>query len=106
MKIEYYCANQFKILWFLALDIYIVLLFITILVLALNNHKIISYFKREGEQSSLIIVILVFLLLVFSFIITVFATSSLSLEYSIFFFACPVALTGTVLLVGLNLPKV
>ena len=74
--------------------------------MALNNRKIISYFKREGEQSSLIIPIQTFLLFKFSSIISVFATSSISLEYYTFFIACPIALTATVLLVGLNLPKV
>ena len=88
------------------MDAYIVLLFITILVLTMNKRKIIFYFKREGEQSSLISVIQLFLILLFSFIIKFAIPSSASLEYYILFVAFPVALTGTVLLVGLNLPKV
>ena len=81
-------------------------MFTAILALALNNRKIISYFKREGEQSSYIIAIQTFLILMFSLFINVFATSSISLEYYILFTTCPVALTATVLLVGFNLPKV
>ena len=88
------------------MDAYMVLLFITILVLTMNKRKIIFYFKREGEQSSLISVIQLFLILLFSFIIKFAIPSSASLEYYILFVAFPVALTGTVLLVGLNFPKV
>ena len=94
MKIEYYC--QLKKLWLFPIDTYIVLLFIAILVLVLYNRKIISYLKKEGEQSSLLTVIQTFPLLMFLFIINVFATSSISLECYIFFLACPVALTATV----------
>lgn len=54
-------------------------------------------------QSILITAVQLFLIFLVSFIIKVFTTSSISFKDNIFFLACPVALTTTVLLVDLNL---
>ena len=93
-------------MWDLAVNIYILILFITILALSLNNLKIISYFKKEGELSSLIIVTFTFFVVVLSFIAGILFTSSIRLEYSVMIFTCPVPLIGTFLLTAMYLPKV
>ena len=106
MKIEYYCANEFRILWVLPLDTYLLTLFIAILVLALHNRKIISHIKKEGELSSLIIVFISFLLLLCAYMLNMFSNSSLSLEYIFIAYASSVAFTPTFLLTALYVPKV
>ena len=106
MKIEYYCANEFKMLWLLGLDTYVLALFIAILVLAMHNRKIISHIKKEGELSSLIIVFITFLLFLVTYMINLFSNSSLNLEYIFIFYASSVAFTPTFLLTALYVPKV
>ena len=106
MKIEYYCANEFKMLWLLGLDTYVLALFIAILVLAMHNRKIISHIKKEGELSSLIIVFVTFLLFLVTYMINLFSNSSLNLEYIFVFYASSVAFTPTFLLTALYVPKV
>ena len=88
-------------------DVYLVMLFIAILLLALNNLKVISYFKKEGEQSSLIIIFGTFFLLLCSFTINFyFSQASVSLEYSIIFYASSLAVIATFLLLSIYVPKV
>ena len=106
MKIEYYCTNEFKMLWLLTLDTYLLILFIAILVLAMHNRKIISHIKKEGELSSLIIIFISFLLLLCMYLLNMFSNSSVSLEDIFIVYACPVAFIPTFLLTALYVPKV
>ena len=106
MKIEYYCTNEYKMLWLLALDTYLLTLFIAILVLAMYNRKIVSHIKKEGELSSLIIVFITVLLLLCTYLMNMFSNSSLSIEYILIAYASSVAFIPTFLLTALYVPKV
>ena len=70
------CTLMYSLYWFIAADIYRLLLFISLLLMTCHNSKILAYFRKEGEIASLIMGFILFIISLVSTYILIVNSSS------------------------------